>query len=446
MSGVVKSIPIDSITILRETRQRRDLENIDELAESIHRIGLIHYPTVTEDFVLIAGERRITACRQLGWTAIPVTIRDGLDEFEQHVIELEENVKRRDLSWQDQTMAIKRYHDLQKSKEPEWTLDDSAASLGFSHSTIQKNVLVAEAIEAGNDRIKDADKFSVALGVAMRDKERKQSSDLSTIAAAFKPAPVANSADKLSIIPDVDTGETEPAKPAIPVAPIINTDFIEWARTYDGTKFNMLHCDFPYGVNMQSSDQGAGAAFGTYQDSPDIYFQLLRALADAMNNVVADSAHLIFWFSMDFYQATFDALTSMGWKVSPFPLIWYKSDNTGILPDPHRGPRRIYETAFFASRGDRKLATGETGGAVGNVFAHAGREKSLHMNEKPVAMLQHFMRMTTDDYSIVLDPTCGSGNALKAAERLGAAKVLGIEMNEEFYERSVAGYHGDTDE
>ena len=62
------------------------------------------------------------------------------------------------------------------------------------------------------------------------------------------------------------------------------------------------------------------------------------------------------------------------------------------------------------------------------------------MNEKPVAMLQHFLSMLVDEYSFVLDPTCGSGNALKAAERLGASQVLGIEKNTEFYNRSVAAY------
>lgn len=440
MSGVTKTIPISSITILRETRQRREVDNIEELAESIHRIGLLHYPTVTEDYVLVAGERRITACKMLGWTSITVTIREGLDEFEQHVLELEENVRRQDLSWQDQTLAIKRYHDLQKSQAPAWTLEDTGASLGFSHAHVQRNIVVAEAIEAGNDRIKDADKFSVALGVAMRDKERKQSSDLSTIAAAFKPAPPANSSDEKPTLNNEETAATH-AAPDAPTVPIKLADFAEWQAGYMGTKFNMLHCDFPYGVNMQSSDQGAGAAFGTYHDSPDVYFALLRVLEKAMTNVVAESAHMIFWFSMDFYQVTLDALTSMGWKVSPFPLIWYKSDNTGILPDAKRGPRRIYETAFFCSRGDRLLAAGETGGAVGNVFAAAGRGKTLHMNEKPVEMLKHFMRMTVDDYSIVLDPTCGSGNALKAAEALSAAHVLGLEINEEFYNRSVEGYY-----
>jgi DNA modification methylase len=64
----------------------------------------------------------------------------------------------------------------------------------------------------------------------------------------------------------------------------------------------------------------------------------------------------------------------------------------------------------------------------------------LHMSEKPVGMLKHFMGMMVDEYSNVLDPTAGSANSIKAARDLGAASVLGLEINTEFYDRAVAAY------
>jgi len=42
--------------------------------------------------------------------------------------------------------------------------------------------------------------------------------------------------------------------------------------------------------------------------------------------------------------------------------------------------------------------------------------------------------MFIDEYSRVLDPTCGSGTALRAAESLGASFVLGLEINPDFCE------------
>jgi predicted RNA methylase len=39
--------------------------------------------------------------------------------------------------------------------------------------------------------------------------------------------------------------------------------------------------------------------------------------------------------------------------------------------------------------------------------------------------------MLCDEHSSVLDPTCGSGTALRAAESLGASRILGLELNPE---------------
>jgi DNA modification methylase len=44
--------------------------------------------------------------------------------------------------------------------------------------------------------------------------------------------------------------------------------------------------------------------------------------------------------------------------------------------------------------------------------------------------------MFTDENTVMLDPTCGSGSALRAAESLGAAYILGVEINGDFTERA----------
>lgn len=409
-SGEFRSVPIDSIFVDRDKRQRREITNVEELADSIRRNGLINPPTITREGELIAGERRWTACRSLGWTHIPIQYIDDLNEYERQAIELEENIKRTDLTWQEECGAILRYYELRKG-EPGWNLETTASALGVSFGKVQSAVQIAREIESGNERVIAAPKLSVARGIVERTLARRKESTAAKI--------------------DAEIGGDEPDAPVeedeADEVPLIHADFIEWQREYAGPKFNLIHCDFPYGVKADKHNQGAAAAFGGYADDPDVYWQLLATLERAMENVVADSAHLIFWFSMDYYQRTLDALSAMGWSVNPFPLIWHKSDNTGILPDPHRGPRRIYETAFFASRGDRKIV-----GAVGNCFA-APVTKTVHMSEKARPMLHHFLRMTVDEYSHVLDPTAGSGNALKEAQRLGASRVLGLEKSEEFY-------------
>jgi ParB family transcriptional regulator, chromosome partitioning protein len=55
-------------------RHRRDLGDIDSLAASIQDIGLLHPITIDEDGRLLAGARRLAACKQLGWNEIPVKV------------------------------------------------------------------------------------------------------------------------------------------------------------------------------------------------------------------------------------------------------------------------------------------------------------------------------------------------------------------------------------
>ena len=61
-------------------RHRRDLGDIDSLAQSMAAIGLLNPITITPDGRLLCGERRLRAAQLLGWQTIPVTIRSGPNE------------------------------------------------------------------------------------------------------------------------------------------------------------------------------------------------------------------------------------------------------------------------------------------------------------------------------------------------------------------------------
>jgi ParB family chromosome partitioning protein len=431
-SGKFQTISIDQITISRDERQRRELVGIEELAESIRVTGLINPPVVDQNLVLVAGERRLTACKLLGWTAIPVQFAEELPRDQLYLIELEENVKRVDLDWKDQVAAIEQYHKLRSAQEAEWNTAQSARALGISPKEIYSKLAVAEALREGDPLVVNADKYSVARGVVERKTARAKSAEIDMLKAkAFSPKAAKSPSQTVEAVVDIDE---EIAEELVVETPFLHADFTEWASSYAGPRFNFLHCDFPYGVNAGSHNQGAADAFGGYDDSADVYWSLLDTLADCMGNVVAESAHMMFWFSMDYYHETKTRLESMGWVVNPFPLIWHKSDNSGILPDPKRGPRRIYETAFLCTRGDRFVIQ-----AVANTFA-APNLKEIHMSEKNKEMLSHFFRMFVDASTIMLDPTAGSGNAVVVAEKMGAPHRLGLERDQEFFSRAVETY------
>jgi len=136
----------------------------------------------------------------------------------------------------------------------------------------------------------------------------------------------------------------------------------------------------------------------------------------------------MFWFPMNFYTETVAFFTKEGFRVEPYPLVWIKSDKMGIIPDPTRGPRRIYETALIMSIGDRKIIKPTVNGAW---YSSGRRADALHVSSKPSEMLRDFTRMFIDSDSVVLDPTCGSGTALEVALLQHCKFVVGLDISEE---------------
>lgn len=420
-SGKFDLLPVSSIIINRDDRQRRDLEKVEELAESIRANGLINPIVITKDLELVAGERRLEAHKLLDFDTIAVHYAEDLDPLQLHLIELEENVQRVDLSWQDHVNAVARYHDIRASQTESWSQEQTAESLNMSRQNVQKHLMVKKLMDDGVEEVIQAPKLTTAFNFAQRMQERKKNSVLRELRSEpLSPSP--------SVAESEEQVENAPAE-LKRYAEIIQADFKSWAQEVRDQPYNFVHCDFPYGVNAGDTKGQSGARnFGGYDDKPEIYFELLDLLTKYQDYFIAPSAHMIFWFSMDFYIETKEKLRAHGWRVNDFPLIWFKTDNSGILPDSNRGPRRIYETAFFCTRGDRKVVK-----AVGNAVG-SGVTKKFHMSEKPTLVLEHFFRMVVDDTTVMLDPTCGSGNAVKVAEYLGANWATGLEVNKEYVE------------
>src|SRR5438552_18759707 len=115
-----------------ERRQRHEIGDIASLADSISRLGLIHPLVVDNNNTLIAGFRRYTACKSLGWTGVECTRIDDLDPLVRHLVELEENIKRLDLTWQERHDAIIEYHRLRKEQELGWTEEKTANAIGIT--------------------------------------------------------------------------------------------------------------------------------------------------------------------------------------------------------------------------------------------------------------------------------------------------------------------------
>src|ERR1017187_1715306 len=95
-------LPVDQIAVGQ--RYRKDLGDLRSLAASIEEVGLLHPIVVTPQGRLIAGQRRLKACRLLGWKDVPVTV---VDLYQAARGEAHENFVRKDLL-PSEIVALKR--------------------------------------------------------------------------------------------------------------------------------------------------------------------------------------------------------------------------------------------------------------------------------------------------------------------------------------------------
>lgn len=90
---------------------RRDLGSLGELMASIEERGLLHPIVVRpleDGFEVVAGNRRIEACKRLGWRRIPCHIIE-MEDREAYEVSLIENVQRRTLNPIEEAEAYQRY-------------------------------------------------------------------------------------------------------------------------------------------------------------------------------------------------------------------------------------------------------------------------------------------------------------------------------------------------
>lgn len=106
-------IPIKDIKIKR--RVRKDLGDLSNLKESLKLYGLMNPITLNKKYELIAGERRLQAAKQLGWTTINANIIDNLSEVEQLEMELEENNQRKEFT---EAELMEGYKRLERLRNP----------------------------------------------------------------------------------------------------------------------------------------------------------------------------------------------------------------------------------------------------------------------------------------------------------------------------------------
>jgi ParB family chromosome partitioning protein len=132
----LKHVPLSNIIVNPyQPRKEFKVEELEELAQSIRAVGLLHPPLVrplpnSDLYELISGERRFRAAKLVGLSTLPVYIRKT-DQTISAQAALIENVQRVDLNPLEIAKALKRL-----VIEFGFTQDQLAQQIGKKRSTI----------------------------------------------------------------------------------------------------------------------------------------------------------------------------------------------------------------------------------------------------------------------------------------------------------------------
>ena len=422
-----------------ENRQRRefDPQGVMELADSISRLGLMH-PLVVRpgvngegsQWILVAGERRLRAIRQLrdlggefkcGGEVIPqgllpVTSMGELDSLDAYEAELEENIRRSDLTWQERAEAVSNLHQLRLARNPQHTTGDTAREV----YDIPADVPPTELGEYRANVHK-----SLAITKHMDDPEIAKAK---TLKEAFKILEAKEQAAKHAIHAAI-VGETFGAH----LHKLYLGDCVDWMASLEPEQIDVICTDPPYGMDAGDFGDSAGrmtAITHDYEDSESSFRLLMKMALPAMSRLAKKSAHMYICCDIDQFLWLRDLINSGAvgpdWNAIRTPIINYKQGG-GRVPLPEHGPRRSYELVLYAYRGGKRVTA-----IYPDVIESKGDDNLGHGAQKPIGLYTALLVRSVRAGDRVLDPFAGTGTVFPAAHQLKCSAV-GIEKDPSYY-------------
>jgi site-specific DNA-methyltransferase (adenine-specific) len=180
------------------------------------------------------------------------------------------------------------------------------------------------------------------------------------------------------------------------------------------------------GAHVVVSDPpfGIGFDYGTYDDNPQDYAELMRAWITEAQRVVGDGAFFV-WQGMP------NADKWHQWFPSGFRLFAACKGFVQFRPQP---VQHGFDPVVFWGRVDGEPSVERRDWHV-QLLAPFGahRERINHPCPRPLQQVEYIVLLASREGHTVLDPFCGSGTTLVAAKRLGR-RAIGIEREEKYCE------------
>jgi DNA modification methylase len=391
-------------TLVRELRphpnnaRTHSKKQIRQIARSIEKFGFCNPVLVDDAKQIIAGHGRVEAAKFLGIDAVPTCQLSHLSEADKRAYVLADNKLAEKAGWDRDLLAI----ELQGLIE----LDVDIELTGFEMTEI--DVILEEAREASGD-----------------------------------PSGPEDTAPQPSAGPAVSqTGDLW----LLGRHRLLCGDAREQAaydRLLEGAKAQFVFTDPPYNVEIDGHVCGLGRvrhrefAMGCGEMSEAEFTAFLKAtFALLAENTIDGSIHQI---CMDWRHIgeTLDA-GRMIYRELKNLCVWNKT-NAGMGSFYRSKHELVFVWKSGAAAHINTFQLGQHGPHRSNVWDYAGvntmragrlDELAMHPTVKPVALVADAIKVCSRRGGLVLDPFCGSGTILIAAERTGRkARALEIDPN-----------------
>lgn len=415
----MKTIHIDEV-IIPENRQRREFseKELQELAASFQKPhGQLHAIVLRNDEkTLVCGERRLRAMQFVKTSVvhcgepmpqgyIAYTTLGKLSPEELHEAELEENVQREDLTWQERVKAIAALHAFRQTKDPLHTAKQTATEVYGENVSGRKRNEVQQAIE---------------LAAFLEDPLVANAPDEKTARKAIKSE--LQNRRRIAALEEFTSEER--------FHTLINgscydlIDPTKTSRIYNEC-FDVILTDPPYGKDMHKKET-FDADQHEYDDSDSAFQEVLDKLPALAYSVGKENAHLYCFCDITRFGELFVAFELAGWTVWPRPLIWDKG-TVGSYGNIEYGFRACYDAILFARKGDKKVTAG-----FRDVINIQQQTNLKHPAGKPVELYTELLKRSAMPGDKVADFFCGSGPIFHAATALHC-QAYGWENHPKYY-------------
>jgi len=404
-----------------DERIRKDYGNIQELVASIKQDGLLHPIVVSKDGKLIAGERRLKAIRHILTEEkkplrITVRILDIVDKYQRAIIELHENLLRKDLTWPEKVLAEKAIHEMYVAKYGEkthptdkvgHTKQDTARILGVSPGNLNRDLKIAETIQSLPSELQN----NVAKNFTRKEDFVKTVKQVSVIQERN------NEAEKF---------EEKIKKTETKINYIVKNFF---DTELEENKYDLIEVDPPYGVDLLNVKKGEDANRSDYQevDLSDFSNFLTKVLEKCYKSLKQDG-WLILWHGSSNTDTNKNALLKTGFIFTAIPALWIKTGpGQTMSPKYHFGSS--YEPFYYARKSPEATIL-KQGRSNLFMFPVVSQQLKIHPTEKPVELIKEII-LSFKSFGEILVPFAGSGVTLHAANKLKMI-ATGYDLSENY--------------